>query len=262
MLKVATHYFRIDRTAWLACAGILVLLGLLAAYEVKFKPYLGMTEMLAGIVPMFAGIVWAVALFSREFESKSIVWALGQDFSPSKLFICRMISPLTSTVSFGLLVWGIVEVSQLRANGLGPHENMMSYSYIAGHGIYPTLATLVLVSVAALAGILFKKSIPSVAITFALGLVIGTTGASWLNPLLPVERSEVNQAGMDESFNLVPGNTISSTPLDSGKALLEFYPNTAFWTAQGFYALLWVVTALILLCLTHYFFKRSARNVA
>ncbi|MFS0340043.1 hypothetical protein ACL1CU_14125, partial [Corynebacterium striatum] len=102
----------------------------------------------------------------------------------------------------------------------------------------------------------------SVAITFALGLVIGTTGASWLNPLLPVERSEVNQAGMDESFNLVPGNTISSTPLDSGKALLEFYPNTAFWTAQGFYALLWVVTALILLCLTHYFFKRSSRNVA
>ena len=63
MLKVALHYFKIDRPAWLSCAAILVLLALLAAYEVNFKPYLGMTEMLAGIVPMFAGIVWAVALF-------------------------------------------------------------------------------------------------------------------------------------------------------------------------------------------------------
>ncbi len=77
MLKVALHYFKIDRPAWLSCAAILVLLALLAAYEVNFKPYLGMTEMLDGIVPMFAGIMWAMALCSKEIETKSVVWTLS-----------------------------------------------------------------------------------------------------------------------------------------------------------------------------------------
>lgn len=260
MLKVALHYFKIDRPAWLSCAEILVLLALLATYEVNFKPYLGMTEMLAGIVPMFAGIVWAVALFSKEFETKSVVWALSQDLSSSKWFFCRIISPLISALIFGVCVWGIVEVSQLRASGLNQVKNMMSYSYIAGHALYPAVVTVLMVSIASIAGVVFKKSIPAVAITFALGLLVGTTGASWLNPLLPVEKGEFSGPHPDPALLLVPGDILESEPIENGKYLVEFYPNSAFWQTQTLYTLMWLLLSLILLVSTLFLFKRASKK--
>ena len=256
MLKVALHYFKIDRPAWLSCAAILVLLALLAAYEVNFKPYLGMTEMLAGIVPMFAGIVWAVALFSKEFETKSVVWSLSQDLSSSKWFFCRIISPLISALIFGVCVWGIVEVSQLRSDGLNQGKNMMSYSYIAGHALYPAVVTVLMVSIASIAGVVFKKSIPAVAVTFALGLLVGTTGASWLNPLLPVEKGEFSGPHPDPALLPVPGDILESEPIENGKYLVEFYPNSAFWQAQTLYTLMWLLLSLILLVSTLFLKRR------
>lgn len=260
MLKVALHYFKIDRPAWLSCAAILVLLALLAAYEVNFKPYLGMTEMLAGIVPMFAGIVWAVALFSKEFETKSVVWSLSQDLSSSKWFFCRIISPLISALIFGVCVWGIVEVSQLRSDGLNQGKNMMSYSYIAGHALYPAVVTVLMVSVASIAGVVFKKSIPAVAVTFALGLLVGTTGASWLNPLLPVEKWEFSGPHPDPALLPVPGDILESEPIENGKYLVEFYPNSAFWQTQTLYTLMWLLLSLILLVSTLFLFKRASKK--
>ncbi|CAB0533827.1 ABC transporter permease [Corynebacterium belfantii] len=260
MFKVSMHYFRIDRTAWFACTGILLLLGLLSLYEVRFKPYLGMTEMLAGIVPMFAGVVWAVALFAREFESKSVVWSLSQDISPVKWFICRMASPLTSALVFGICVWGLVELSQLRAGALGSTKNMMSYSYVAGHAFYPAFATIVMVSIAALAGVLLKKSIPTVAVTFALGLVLGTTGASWLNPLLPTEQGEFTGTGPDGSLLPVPGDVMDSKLLSNGQHLVEFHPNTAFWDTQMLYVILWAVLSVLLLGFALLFFKHASKR--
>ena len=262
MRKVALHYFKIDRPAWLSCAAILVLLALLAAYEVNFKPYLGMTEMLAGIVPMFAGIVWAVALFSKEFETKSVVWSLSQDLSSSKWFFCRIISPLISALIFGVCVWGIVEVSQLRSDGLNQGKNMMSYSYIAGHALYPAVVTVLMVSVASIAGVVFKKSIPAVAVTFALGLLVGTTGASWLNPLLPVEKGEFSGPHPDPALLLVPGDILESEPIENGKYLVEFYPNSAFWQTQTLYTLMWLLLSLILLVSTLFLFKRASKKAA
>ncbi|MCT1428193.1 ABC transporter permease [Corynebacterium sp. p3-SID1241] len=260
MLKVALHYFKIDRPAWLSCAAILVLLALLAAYEVNFKPYLGMTEMLAGIVPMFAGIVWAVALFSKEFETKSVVWSLSQDLSSSKWFFCRIISPLISALIFGVCVWGIVEVSQLRSDGLNQGKNMMSYSYIAGHALYPAVVTVLMVSVASIAGVVFKKSIPAVAVTFALGLLVGTTGASWLNPLLPVEKGEFSGPHPDPALLPVPGDILESEPIENGKYLVEFYPNSAFWQTQTLYTLMWLLLSLILLVSTLFLFKWASKK--
>ena len=260
MLKVALHYFKIDRPAWLSCAAILVLLALLAAYEVNFKPYLGMTEMLAGIVPMFAGIVWAVALFSKEFETKSVVWSLSQDLSSSKWFFCRIISLLISALIFGVCVWGIVEVSQLRSDGLDQVKNMMSYSYIAGHALYPAVVTVLMVSVASIAGVVFKKSIPAVAVTFALGLLVGTTGASWLNPLLPVEKGEFSGPHPDPALLPVPGDILESEPIENGKYLVEFYPNSAFWQTQTLYTLMWLLLSLILLVSTLFLFKRASKK--
>ena len=260
MLKVALHYFKIDRPALLSCAAILVLLALLAAYEVNFKPYLGMTEMLAGIVPMFAGIVWAVALFSKEFETKSVVWSLSQDLSSSKWFFCRIISPLISALIFGVCVWGIVEVSQLRSDGLNQGKNMMSYSYIAGHALYPAVVTVLMVSIASIAGVVFKKSIPAVAVTFALGLLVGTTGASWLNPLLPVEKGEFSGPHPDPALLPVPGDILESEPIENGKYLVEFYPNSAFWQAQTLYTLMWLLLSLILLVSTLFLFKRASKK--
>ena len=260
MLKVALPYFKIDRPAWLSCAAILVLLALLAAYEVNFKPYLGMTEMLAGIVPMFAGIVWAVALFSKEFETKSVVWSLSQDLSSSKWFLCRIISPLISALIFGVCVWGIVEVSQLRSDGLNQVKNMMSYSYIAGHALYPAVVTVLMVSVASIAGVVFKKSIPAVAVTFALGLLVGTTGASWLNPLLPVEKGEFSGPHPDPALLPVPGDILESEPIENGKYLVEFYPNSAFWQTQTLYTLMWLLLSLILLVSTLFLFKRASKK--
>ena len=260
MLKVALHYFKIDRPAWLSCAAILVLLALLATYEVNFKPHLGMTEMLAGIVPMFAGIVWAVALFSKEFETKSVVWSLSQDLSSSKWFFCRIISPLISALIFGVCVWGIVEVSQLRSDGLNQVKNMMSYSYIAGHALYPAVVTVLMVSVASIAGVVFKKSIPAVAVTFALGLLVGTTGASWLNPLLPVEKGEFSGPHPDPALLPVPGDILESEPIENGKYLVEFYPNSAFWQTQTLYTLMWLLLSLILLVSTLFLFKRASKK--
>ncbi|MCG7245622.1 ABC transporter permease [Corynebacterium sp. ACRPX] len=262
MFKVALHYFRIDRAAWASCAGILLLLTLLSIYELQFKPYLGMTEMLAGIVPMFVGIVWSVALFSREFETKSSVWALSQDFSPSKWFVCRMVSPLTSALVFGICVWGIVELSQIKSSSLGSAKNMMSYSYIAGHAFYPALVTILMVSIAALVGVLLKKAIPSIAITFALGLVLCTTGASWLNPLLPIAKGKFKGGGPDGSILPVPGEIISSKSIDNGNHLVEFYPNTAFWDAQILYASMWAFLSILLIGFAFFLFKQTSRRTS
>jgi hypothetical protein len=243
-------------------------------------------------LPMLVGIFWGAPLLARELETGTYRLAWTQSITRRRWLTSKLTMFVLATIAIGgaftlLLGWWFHPFAQLQFGGGYSRMDMDSFDF---QGVVPIGYSLFAFSVGAAAGVIVRRVLPAMAITFAVYLplrllaqslrahfemplqvtyrALGTSPRAGLGDWI-IQSRIVNSSGRMVSDQTLlstcgvgptaPKSNVLSCVASHGYHQLDVYqPASRFWAFQGIESAIFVGLAVALLALTFYWVTRRS----
>ncbi len=250
-------------------------------FESRYGSWLSDSAYL-NFVPMLVGVFWGAPLVARELEQGTHRIAWTQSVSRRRWLLTKLALLLAAAILLAaffslLLEWWFRPFAQL---GFAGGFSRMDLNVFDFQGIVPIAYTLYAFALGTTAGVLIRRTVPAMALTFAaflpVRLLLQSMRAHFISPLRSIHEASVQSPGaargdwilssqlVDRFGHAVPDQEmISACPpmLNTSKQAIPdcmaahgfrtldvFQPASRFWTLQGIEtAILLAVVAMLLL---------------
>jgi hypothetical protein len=163
------------------------------------------------IVPVLIGMFWGAPLVARELETGTFRLAWTQSVSRMRWLLVKLgLVGLASVAVAGLLslmvTWWYSPIDKVNQNRFGA-------SAFGLHGFVPAGYALFAFALGATTGLLFRRTLPAMAVTLVGFVAARLTVAFWVRPhfMTPVTKSfAINQSG-GFGFTASPGGSLQFT---------------------------------------------------
>jgi hypothetical protein len=243
-------------------------------------------------VPMLVGVFWGAPLVARELETGTYRLAWTQSITRRRWLLTKLTLFVLATVAIGggfslLLSWWFHPFAQLQFQGGYSRMDLDSFDF---QGIVPIAYSLFAFAVGAAAGVIVRRVLPAMAITFAvylpMRLLMQSLRGHFETPLQVTYRAlgtspraglgdwVVHSRIVDRAGHGVSDQTVFSTcavgPLGPKGHVLaciashgyrqvdSYQPLTRFWAFQGIESAIFVGLAVALLALTYFWVTRRS----
>lgn len=243
-------------------------------------------------LPMLVGVFWGAPLVAREIETGTYRLAWTQSLTRRRWLVTKLAMFVLATIAIAggfslLLGWWFHPFAQLDFQGGYSRMDMDSFDF---QGIVPIAYSLFAFGVGAAAGVIVRRVLPAMAITFAiylpLRLVVQNLRAHFEAPLHIAYRAFgasprsglgdwiiqsriVNGAGRTVSDHTVlvscgigpsaaKANVNECLAAHGFRQLDAYQPASRFWIFQGIEFAIFVGAAVLLLALTFYWVTRRS----
>jgi hypothetical protein len=243
-------------------------------------------------LPMLVGVFWGAPLVARELETGTCRLAWTQSIARRRWLTSKLALFVAATVAIGagfslLLGWWFHPFAQLQFGGGYSRMDLDSFDF---QGVVPIAYSLFAFAVGAAAGVIVRRVLPAMAITFAVYLptrlwvqnlrahfaaplqiryqAFGTSPRTGLGDWV-IQSRIIGRAGQtvsDQAVLSTCGVTPSAPKSDvlgclaaHGYHQLDVYqPASRFWAFQGIESAIFVGVAVALLALTFYWVTRRS----
>jgi hypothetical protein len=260
-------------------------------FESRYGPLLSDIAWL-NFLPMLVGVFWGAPLVARELETGTYRLAWTQSITRRRWLSTKLAIFVLATIAIAggfslLLGWWFHPFAQLEFQGGYSRMDMDSFDF---QGIVPIAYSLFAFAVGAAAGVIVRRVLPAMAITFAVYLPLrlwmqnlrahfeaplhvayqafGTSPRAGLGDWV-LQSRVVNSAGRaisDQTVLSTCGTGASAGKVDPTRCLtshgfhqLDVYqPASRFWAFQGIESAIFVGLAGLLLALAFYWVTRRS----
>jgi hypothetical protein len=245
-------------------------------------------------LPMLVGVFWGAPLVARELETGTYRLAWTQSITRRRWLTSKLALFVVATVVIGgafslLLGWWFHPFARLQFQGGYSRMDLDSFDF---QGIVPIAYSLFAFSVGAAAGVIVRRVLPAMALTFATYLPLrlamqhlrahfeaplrvtypafGTSPRAGLGDWL-IQSHIVDRVGRtvsDQTAILTCGSASKAHKADVSACLsahgyrqVDIYqPASRFWAFQGIESAIFVGLAVLLLLLTFYWVTRRTTS--
>jgi hypothetical protein len=175
------------------------------------------------IVPVLIGMFWGAPLVARELETGTFRLAWTQSVSRLRWLLVKLgLVGLASAVVGGALslmvTWWFSPIDKMTANRFSPASFGM-------HGFVPASYALFAFALGAATGLLFRRTLPAMAVTLVGFVVARVAVAEWIRPHFMAPVTEAVKLSPNAGWGItqsVPGAgiTVSANPPDLPNALV------------------------------------------
>jgi hypothetical protein len=260
-------------------------------FENRYGGLLSDTSYL-NLLPMLVGVFWGAPLVGRELESGTYRLAWTQSISrrrwlTTKLAIFILATVAIATVFSLLLAWWFHPFAQLEFGGGYSRMDVDSFDF---QGVVPIAYSLFAFALGAAAGVIVRRVLPAMALTFAIYLplrlwvqglrahfeaplqisyrALGTSPRAGLGDWV-IQSHIANGAGRTVSDQtvfsacgvgpLTPKANVFACLASHGYHQVDLYqPAARFWAFQGIESAIFVGLAALLLATTFYWVTRRS----
>lgn len=173
------------------------------------------------IVPVLIGMFWGAPLVARELETGTFRLAWTQSVSRLRWLVVKLgLVGLASAAVGGLLslmvTWWFSPIDKITANRFSP-------AAFGLHGFVPAGYALFAFALGATAGLLFRRTLPAMAVTLVGFVVARSVVAEWIRPhfMTPVTEAVSLASNQGWGFTMTPsGLQVTAGPPNIPNALI------------------------------------------
>ena len=173
------------------------------------------------IVPVLIGMFWGAPLVARELETGTFRLAWTQSVSRLRWLLVKLgLVGLASAVvgaSFSLMVsWWFSPIDKVTANRFSPASFGM-------HGFVPAGYALFAFALGATTGLLFRRTLPAMAVTLAGFVAVRAVVAEWIRPHFMSPVTEAVRLNPNSGWGISQSSgvlSVSANPPDLPNALI------------------------------------------
>ncbi len=174
------------------------------------------------IVPVLIGMFWGAPLVARELETGTFRLAWTQSVSRLRWLLVKLGLVGLASAVLGLLLslmvsWWFSPIDKVTANRFSPASFGM-------HGFVPAGYALFAFALGATMGLLFRRTLPAMAVTLAGFVAVRVVVAEWIRPHFMSPVTEAVRLGPNSGWGITlsPGGapSISANPPELPNALV------------------------------------------
>ncbi|MFZ0252043.1 MAG: hypothetical protein WAL61_19025 [Acidimicrobiales bacterium] len=175
------------------------------------------------VVPVLIGMFWGAPLVARELESGTFRLAWTQSVSRLRWLLVKLgLVGVASAVVAGTLslmvTWWFSPIDKVTANRFSPAAFGM-------HGFVPASYALFAFALGAVTGLLFRRTLPAMAVTLAGFVVARVAVAEWIRPHFMTPVTEAVKLGPNAGWGITQsapgaGITVSANAPDLPNSLV------------------------------------------